>query len=305
MLGSSRPRSALLVALALASSTGCDCGGGGEPVRCATREPSLEAPVTVGPVTLTPDGRRLRLEGLPETSRWVVGRGPALALEPIAPALDAIEALEPDAVLVLGSLGTGPRLEELTAALAELAVPTLLVPGPRDRVEEVDEALAARAAPHVVLLAGFQVVEAGPVELVIAPGGIDPRYQPADGCSVTTGDLEDALGASSSERVRALVGFAAPSGTPLTAGLDGAEAGSDAVRAAMAEAEVEAGIFAGPDTRVAQPFVGPGPGTGPSRSLRLVVPPLLGPAVECTDGSRAGAAPTLVLLGPEGLTARP
>jgi hypothetical protein len=273
-------------------------------VRCATRDPALEEAVAVGAVTLTPEGRRLRLVGLPETSRWVVGRGPALAIEPIAPALDAIEALEPDAVLVLGSLGSGARLDELVTALGELAVPTLLLPGPRDRVEDLDEALDAHPAPHVVLLAGFQVLEAGPIDLVLAPGGIDPRYQPPEGCSVTSADLEGALAAASSDRIRALVGFAAPSGTPLTAGLDGAEAGSDVVREAMGEAGVEAGIFAGPDVHVGHPFDGPGPGAGPSRALRLIVPPLLGPAVESADGSRTTSAPTLVVLGPDGLRAQ-
>ena len=107
------------------------------------------------------------------------------------------------------------------------------------------------------------------------------------------------------ERVRVLVGFTAPAGTTLTAGLDGVEAGSELVRSAMAEAGIGAGIFAGPDTRVGETFDGEHPGPGPSRALRLIVPALTGPAVESASGSRTPSVPTLLVLGPEGLRSLP
>jgi hypothetical protein len=193
-------------------------------------------------------------------------------------------------------------LEELVAALAELEVPVLLVPGPRDRLAELDEALSTRRAPHVVSLAGFQIVEAGPVELIIAPGGLDPRYLPDPaGCALSEGELAAALAASHRDRARLVVGFEAPSGTPLTAGLEGAEAGSDLVRRLLDEAQVYGGIFAGPDGRVGVPYDDVTPSAGPSPRLRLLAPPLLGPALEGPDGTRSMAGPALVLLGPDGL----
>jgi len=305
-----RPRpaacSAALVALV---ASGCTCGTApgavGDIVTCSTQDPALEEPVALGAVTLTPSGRRLTISGLPPESRWVVGRGGALSIEPFAPTLDALEALEPHAVLVLGSLGRGERLAELVESMGTLRVPVLIVPGPRDRPADLLEALEAHPAPNVISLAGVHVLEVGGVELAIAAGGAAPRYVLDGACGVTRGDLDEILGATDDGTMRVLIGFDAPSGTRHTTGIDGAEAGSDVVREAMDAAGVTAGIFAGPDTNVGQPFDGPAPGQGPSRALRLVVPALAGPATESADGSRRASGPTLLLLGPDGIRAVP
>lgn len=302
-------QASLAWALAVSLGAGCTCGAtpgaAGEIAGCSDETPMLTEPVTIGAATLTPDDRRLVISGLPAESRWVVGRGPALSVEPFAPALDAVEALEPHGVLILGSLGRGERLAELVEALGSLAVPVLVVPGPRDRPGELLEALEAHPAPNVVSLAGVHVVEVGPVELAIASGGASPRYVLDGACGISRADLDAILGSTREDHVRVLVGFDAPAGTPLTVGLEGTEAGSEVVGVASTEAGVTAGLFAGPDTRVGEPFDGAAPGRGPSRSLRLIVAPLAGPAVESTDGSRRSAGPTAVLLGPDGLRALP
>jgi hypothetical protein len=292
----------------------CDCGGASPSapasvVSCSTADPVFGEPRTLGAATLTLDDRRLLVTGLPDTTRWVIGRGPALATDPFTPVLDAIEALDPHGVLVLGGFGTGPRLEELVTSLAELTVPALLVPGPRDRLEDLEAALAAHPAPNVVSLAGVHVVEIGSVELLVASGTVDARYVLEGACHLE--DLDDVIDEGSRERLRVLVGFDAPAGTPLTQGLDGAEAGSEIVRAAMDDGEVHAGLFAGPDVRVgiwlpasvpaSAPASAPAPATGPGPDLRVIVPALVGPALEGADGSRAPSGPFLVALGPAGL----
>jgi hypothetical protein len=239
---------------------------------------------------------------MPETSRWVVGRGPALATEPFTPVLDAIEALEPHGVIVLGGFGSGPRLEELVASMSELTVPVLLVPGPRDRLEDLDAALEARPSQNVISIAGVHVLEVGGVELLVAAGTVDPRYVLDGACHLD--DLDDVIDEASGEHVRALLGFDVPAGTPLTAGLDGAEAGSERVRAAMDDAEVHAGIFAGPDTRIGRWSSATAPAAEATRAgpdLRVIVPALVGPALEAGDGTRAASGPFLVTLGPAGI----
>ena len=284
----------------------CDCGGAGtsapaSAVSCSTADPTFEGPRSIGPATLTFEDRRLVVAGLPETSRWVVGRGPALATEPFAPVLDAIEALDPHGVLVLGDFGTGPRLEELLAALSELTVPVLLVPGPRDRLEDLERALE-EATPDagLVSLAGVHVVELGAVELLVASGTVDGRYVLEGACHIE--DLDDVLDEGAAERMRVLVGFDAPAGSALTRGLDDAEAGSEIVRLAMEEREVRAGLFAGPDTHIGSWVSLSSPtATSPAPDLRAIVPALVGPALEAADGSRAASGPFLVAVGPAGI----
>ncbi|MFN7698012.1 MAG: hypothetical protein ACK5U8_08955 [Deltaproteobacteria bacterium] len=285
-----------------AAWVGCDCAGAGAPsdaIDCSDAL-ALSEPRTIGRVSFRPEGRAIVVEGIPAVSRWAVGRGPALATEPFAPALDAIEALEPDAVLVLGDFGAGPRLEEFVASLADLSVPVLLVPGPRDRLEDLRAALARHEASNVLSLAGTHVVRLGALELVIASGSVDSRYVLEGGCRLE--DLEGLLDEGSQARLRVLVGFDAPAGTALTAGLDGGEAGSARVRAAMDEAGVAAGIFAGPETRVGVWMSAASvQASAPAPDLRVIVAPLVGPALETADGTRAPTGPLLVVFGPSGV----
>lgn len=301
------PRAALpaLGSLLLAAIlTGCCCGSDDAPVNCSTMSPTLDGPRTVGRVTLTPDGHRLTLTGLPEPSRWVIARGPALSLEPFAPVLDAVEQARPDALLILGSFGAGERLDEMLDALAgfrveDVAIPVFFVPGPRDRASDLHSAIAAREAPSLVSLAGFHVVELGGAELLVASGGLDPHYVAEGGCRLD--DLGSVLEAGTAGRARVLVGFDAPSGTPLTRGLDDLEAGSPTAREAMQRAEVTAGIFAGPDTSIGRFFDDLGEAHSVGAVRRVVVPPLVGPIFESAGGERATLGPFVVSIGADGI----
>ena len=281
--------------------TACDCGGS-EMVRCAEETPSLQAPLQVGSLRIVPDAHALAIEGLPDEARWVFARGPALSRDPIPPMIDAIEALHPDAVLMMGSLGTGERQQALLAGLAELEAPVVLLPGPRDSREPFSSGIAAANHPNLIDAVGVHRVTWGTSELLLVPGAESGRYAVEGACAFEEADLENILGASDASHFRVLVAFAAPSETTQTQGLMQAEAGSALVHAQMQSAALEAGIFAWPSTHIGIPYAA---GTqltsgGPSTQLHLIVPSLAGPAIEGEEGGRPLPQATALRIGPQG-----
>ena len=278
----------------------CDCGGH-ETVRCAEETPTLQEPRQVGAVRLVPDGHALAFEGLPEEARWVVARGPALSREPIPPMIDAIEALHPDAVLMMGSIGTGERQQAFLAGLAELAAPVVLLPGPRDSRESFSSAIAAGTHPNLIDAVGVHRITWGTSELLLVPGAESGRYAVEGACAFEEADLESILGDSDASHFRVLIAFAAPAGTVQTQGLLQAEAGSSLVRSQMESAALEAGIFAWPSTHIGLPYAaGTQLTSAPSTQLRLIVPALAGPAIEGEDGARPLPQPVAFRIGPQG-----
>jgi len=292
------PRWLSLPAIWLAA---CDCGGA-ETVRCAEQTPALQEPRQVGPVQIIPEGHALALEGLPEDARWVFARGPALSREPIPPMIDSIEALHPDAVLVMGWLGTGERQQALLAGLAELAVPVILLPGPRDPRAPFSSSIAESAHPNLIDAVGVHRITWGASQLLLVSGAESGRYAVEGACAFEEADLESILGDSDRGRFRMLIAFAAPAGTTQTQGLLQAEAGSALVRTQMENAALQAGIFAWPSTRIGVPYA-EGAALAPnatSTQFRLIVPSLAGPAIEGEEGARPLPQPTAVRISPQG-----
>lgn len=278
----------------------CDCGGQ-ETVRCAEETPALQEPRQVGTVNLVPSDHVLAFEGLPEEARWVFARGPALSREPIPPMIDAIEALHPDAVLMMGSIGTGERQQAFLAGLAELAVPVVLLPGPRDSREPLSSAIASTNHPNLIDAVGVHRITWGGTELLLVPGAESGRYAVEGACAFEESDLQSVVGDSDASHFRVLIAFAAPAGTVQTQGLLQEEAGSSLVRAQMESAALEAGIFAWPSTHIGLAYAAGTPLTSPpSTQLRLIVPALAGPAIEGEDGARPLPQPVALRIGPQG-----
>lgn len=280
---------------------GCSCSGAatqGGPtpyVRCAMAEPAA-IDRTIGSLHVHSDERVLVVEGAESPLRLAVFRGPALAEEATEPALDAIEATRPAVAVLLGSVGDDARIDATIAALAQVAIPTLVVLGGRDHQEDVTRAIAAVGADApgmIVDASAFRAVRIAGVELVPIAGAPDGRYaRDEHACGLGQGDVDaivSDLGAASSPRFA--IGFAAPSALP---GIEGAEAGSALVADLFARASITAGLFAWPDVPTARP-------DAPSMDARIVVPPLLGPGPVLTDGSRASSGPLLVEVSPQGL----
>lgn len=298
-------------------TSGCSCGGdleGGGPtpyLRCSEMDPPAARDVTMGAVRLEVIERDVTVHAaLP--IRVVIARGPAGAGEPLLPGLDAIEAHAPSVVVLLGDLGDGAgtseaSLEALRAALAELTVPVLLLPGGRDDGEQVREVLEDGGSDHVLDLSGVRSVHLGPLELVPLIGAPDGRYALSERhCGLGEADLERIAGSLSAPTgLRLVLGTVAPAtGDPRTAGIDGAEAGEPLIADALLRLQARGGIYALPETAVAQPFDGTSVvsvPTGPIESLHLVVPRLLGPASERADGSRQPSGVVLLEVSDGGV----
>ena len=293
------PRWLTLSALWLAA---CDCGGS-ETVRCADETPALQEPLQVGAVRVVPDAHVLVFEGLPEEARWVFARGPALSREPIPPMVDAIEALHPDVVLLMGWIGTGDRQQAVLAGLGELAVPVVLLPGPRDARTSLSSAIAASTHPNLIDAVGVHRIVWGGSELLLVSGAESGRYAVEGACAFEDTDLETIVGGSDASHFRVLVAFAAPAGTMQTQGLLQAEAGSARVRAQMENAALEAGVFAWPSTHMGIAHVaGVAHASGAaSTQLRVIVPSLAGPAMEGEEGGRPLPQATALRIGPQGV----
>jgi len=311
-------RSLSLVLLAMNFASGCSCSGdleGGGPtpyLRCTQMDPPDARDVTMGATRLEVIEREVIIHAaLP--IRIVLARGPAGAGEPLLPGLDAIEAHSPAMVVLLGDLGDGDgtadaSVEALRAALAELTVPVLLLPGGRDDGELVRDVLHDAESEHVIDLSGVRSVHIGPLELVPLIGAPEGRYALSERhCGFGADDIEGIAGEiSAPSGLRLVLSTSAPAtGDPRTAGIDGAEAGDALIAAALLRVQARGGLYALPEAFVAQPFDGTtavSVPTGPIESLHLVVPRMLGPASERADGSRQASGVVLLEVSEGGVS---
>ncbi len=286
---------AVFVASCSCSDGGPTAGGPTPYVRCAAAEPAV-VDRQVGALHVRSEGRMLTIEGATAPLRAAVFRGPALADEPLPPALDAIEALRPEILLLLGSVGEDAGLEALVSSLSELPMPTLVVLGGRDHQDALARAIAALPASTaglVVDASPFRSVRVAGIELIPVAGAPLGRYAQDDrACGLGTDEVDAIVhDLPESPSTRFLVGFAAPSPLP---GIEAGEAGSPLVRDLASRASATGGLFAWPDVPMDSP-------SAPSRTARLLAPPLVGPSTVLSDGSRLPSGPRLVELSPDGL----
>ena len=197
-------------------SGGTASGGGPTPyVRCAAAEAAV-IDRQIGSLHARSSGRVLTVDGATTPLRVAVFRGAALADEPIAPALDSIEALRPAIAVVLGSIGDEAHATALVEALAQLAIPTLVVLGGRDRQDVLARAIAdlpSSSAGLVVDVSPYRSVQIAGMELIPAAGAPDGRYAVDDAaCGLGPADVESIVAeVGSSGTQRFLIGFAGPS----------------------------------------------------------------------------------------------
>lgn len=264
--------------------------------RCALMDPPAARDVTLGAVRLEVVDRTVTVHAEAEAIRVAVARGPAGAGEPILPMLDAIEAASPSVLILLGDHGDGEGTSDasiaaMVAAFRELAIPVLLLPGGRDQGETLREALPTEGG--LLDLSGVRSVRIGDLELVPLPGSPEGRYALEErACGIGEGDLEvigsDVGGAG--EGLRLLLAYAAPAtGDARSAGIDGIESGSPLIAAALTRLGARGGIYAFPEAEIGRPYDGTTRLTvpsGPVDTLHLVVPRVLGPSTERSDGSR-------------------
>ena len=277
----------LLLAACTCSGAGPTAGGATPYVRCAMRDPAV-IDTEVGPLRMRSEGRVLTIDGATSPLRIAAFRGPALAEEPLEPALDAIESGRPALQIVIGSLGDDEaHVTSLLRALASLATPTLVVMGGRDHPSDLQAALAALdddARSKIVDASALRRIVVAGIELVPAPGAPDGRYARDDeSCGLGEADASAIAGdvGEPSQAPRFVIGYAAPA--PLV-GFEGAEVGSALVADVARRTGARTSLFAWPDA--------------PSDHL---VPPLAGPPAILSDGSRLGPGAILFDVGPQGL----
>jgi hypothetical protein len=288
------PRALWLLAL----SQGCRCSTAVTEVdhqsfvRCAMLEPPVARAVRIGAQELTVKGRRAAVSG-PLPARVAVFTGPvgaSLTHVDIA----AVAALRPTQVWVLGGIGDDlSTISSTLAALAELSVPVLLVPGGADRPALVDAALAglpASAAQRIVHGAGLAGLAVGRQQFVLVPGAPNGRYAiDPDACGFVAEDINVLTeGANANDPRPWVVAWAAPGGLGIAETREAGDLGSPEIARLMASVRARGGIFAWPEVASAA-------SRGPSNHELLALVPRLGRTGTLTaDGGRLG--PGLLLL---------
>jgi hypothetical protein len=216
--------------------------------------------------------------------------------------VSALRESDVDFVVVLGDFGDTPEaLMETLAALAALERLVLLVPGGRDDAEALRDALSSLDEGHrrhLIDVSGLDRVMVGKTALIPVAGAPGGRYGRTDGaCGFTASDLEaraERLGERQEGERRYLLSWACPSGG-VAVGLSGADAGDDALGSFFETIGASGGVHAWPREAAGRVV-----GDAPRRSE--VVRRIAGPVAERDDGERPPVGPSLLSIGPNGLT---
>jgi len=317
----------LLVELFVLGS-GCDggCGpnrglmvGGDTPyARCLAASPPAEGTRRIGPLTLTIKDRALEVRGLSKGAKLAAFSGPGFGRPPTAQDLDAIRAARPDLSLVLGDLGDTQAIANATAlSLAGLGHPVLVLAGGRDtreRLTKALESLGSRSA-NLVDISALRTIRIGSDMFLPVAGALDGRDALAeDSCGYAEADLKDLAGSARNQKgPKWLLAWQAParragSGPACLACTEqGIDLGSGAL-AHLAEAVgASGGIYAWPHVQAMRPIRAATPPQtqptvpGATAITGVIVPSVVGPALERSDGSHVPAGFALLRVGADGV----
>jgi hypothetical protein len=284
-------------------------------VRCLAAGAPADGVRQLGAARIESRDGHVRVDGLHAPLRLAAFSGPAFAEPPGEPQLAAIRAAAPALLLVLGNIGDTQAVATGTlAALGELGLPTVILAGGRDspaRLAEAVRALSPAVAPRIIDVTGAGSVRIGSDVLVPVAGAFEGRYAlDADACGYAASDLDrlaSKLGDTKGRRW--LIAWEAPAGQG-EASVTWSEAGIDVGGAALArfanDVGARGGLFAWPHAQLLRPSAGRDQVratiSGQAEpDLRLVVPRLVGPAMERSDGSRVLPGFALLELGQGGL----
>jgi hypothetical protein len=282
--------------------------------RCLAGDPPKSRKWKVANTTLTTKERALIIEGYRYPIRIAAFSGPAFVRSSIDLALKDIQRKKPDLVFVLGGIGD----DELTAihtlaSLSRLSFPSLVLAGGRDSWPNLRKAFASldkAAQDKVVNLTPMRSIRVGKDVFIPVPGAADGRYALDEkSCGFEKRDLDqiaDEQGPSGDRRW--LLSWEVPAvANRYSVGHTGSgvEVGSSDLGAFAKRIAARGGLFAWPYVQVMRPYSSK---TGnliqfgvAALDLHVVVPRLMGPAMERDDGSYLNAGFAFVQLTETGL----
>jgi hypothetical protein len=287
-------------------------------VRCLAADPPPDSVTRVGGAVLRMRDGALRIEGLGSAVTIAAFAGPGFASPPSAAQLQALNAVRPKLVLVLGGIGDSPAIAAATlTALASVPVPTLILAGGRDNRETIErarEGLEQEAAVRITDVTTARSISIGDDMFFPVAGALHGRYAlHDDACGYAESDLEARdVGKAKGSGRKWLLAWEAPSelgNAAVSRDERGLDLGSRALAEFAARVGARGGLFAWPEVQTMRPSADAGHRRAAvvvaEPDLRLVVPRWTGPALERSDGSRVPAGFALLRLDRSGLALLP
>lgn len=294
----------------LLSVTGCRCSKLAGEVdsiefkRCAQLDAPDGRSWRAGELDLTVEDRRLRVKSAQGSVRISAFSGPVGAAL-TRHELSLVTASQPQLVIMLGGLGDDEEMAKATlAGLAALRVPCLFIAGGADRSAVVEAAFDELEGPSRDFLihgSGLRELIIGRDRFAIVAGAADGRHALDDGaCGFESDDLSDvreALEAEEAKDARVwLLSWAAPAGFGVTRALGGTDVGSEGLAELAEDIGARGGLFAFPESAVAQALK-----DAQRKGFSLVVPRLGRTGASRAEGGRVASGVAKLMVGPSGL----
>lgn len=285
-------------------------------LRCLAVDPPKNRSWKVGKLTIHSNDREIVVEGIRLPSRFVAFSGPAYSRVKVDDRLREIAGKKPAFGLLLGGIGDDQKIAKRTLmTLAKMAFPVFVLAGGRDAWPVLTAAFSSLdriARDKVIDINAMRSVRIGKEIFVPIAGAAVGRYsRNGKACGFGNGDLEqiaDALGEEEGTR-RWLLSWQLPAvGASGSVGRTstGIEVGDKGLGAFSKEIAAPGGLFAWPYVQVMRPFSST---TGrrlhlgvAAKDFHLVVPRLVGPAMQREDGSYVRAGFALLRLSNDGIT---
>ncbi|MBN1656349.1 MAG: hypothetical protein JXA30_21445 [Deltaproteobacteria bacterium] len=268
-------------------------------VRCLAVDPPKDRRWKVGAATLSTRGRTLAIEGIDPPIRIVAFSGPAYVRSSIERQLREMSLKKPDLALLLGGVGDDKETASRSLrALGKMDFPTLVLAGGRDSWPFIKSAFSSLDPPardRVINLTAMRSVQIGNSLFIPVAGSAEGRYALGENaCGFNQIDLEqiaDVLPEEDGDR-RWLIAWEAPAvdkENSICRTSGGIDVGSPELGAFTKRVGAGSGLFAWPYVQVMRPYSSTRGSRIPfgikTEDFHLVVPRLIGPAMDRDDGS--------------------
>lgn len=302
-----------LILLTLLSLGGCRCSklAGKADSLEFKRCPQLDAPdarsVRAGALEIVIDERLMTVKSKQGSVRVAAFTGPVGAAL-TRHELSTLSAAQPELVILLGGLGENEEMAKATlASLATLRVPVLFVAGGTDRVNVFEAAfddLDDQARDLMIQGSGLRELRIGRDRFAIVAGAPDGRYAlDEEACGFESDDLDAVREAIESDEEKGarlwLLSWSAPAGFGVTRSLGGQDVGSEGLAELAEDLGAQGGLFAFPESAVAQPIT-----DAQRKGLSLVVPRLGRTGASRAEGGRVPSSVAKLTVSGAGIALR-